>query len=69
MALSERRILKSVQILSESKSAQVQWADQVLRDDVVIHEQYHRCAYSEADKEKFLAEVDGAKAYIKILGW
>ncbi len=68
MALTEQRIIKSVTI-SPGLSVSVQWADQILKDDVVISETYHRCAYTEEQKSLFLAEVDGADAYLAVLGW
>lgn len=67
--LSEQRILKSITINNPSNTVEVLWADQVLRDNAVIAETYHRCAYGADEKDKFLSEVDGAQAYIAILGW
>lgn len=67
--LKEQRILKSVQILSQQSAVNVQWANQILRGDEVISEQYERKAYTQDQKESFLEEVEGAEAYISILGW
>lgn len=69
MALTEQRILKSVQILSQQSAVNVQWANQILRGDEVISEQYERKAYTQDQKDSFLEEVDGAENYINILGW
>jgi hypothetical protein len=69
MALTERTIIKQIQVLPESNTIQVQWANQILRDGELVTETFHRCAYGADDQEKFLAEVDGAEAYIPILGW
>lgn len=69
--LTERRIQKSVNIVAieENKVAEVLWVDQVLRDEKIIAESNHRCAYSVDNKEQFLAEVEGAELYMTILGW
>lgn len=67
--LKEQRILKSVQILSQQSAVNVQWANQILRDDEVISEQYERKAYTQEQKDSFLEEVEGAENYINILGW
>ncbi|WP_415034430.1 hypothetical protein [Azonexus sp.] len=67
--LKEQRILKSVQILSQQSAVNVQWTNQILRGDEVISEQYERKAYTQDQKDAFLAEVEGAEDYINILGW
>lgn len=69
MALTEQRVLKSVNILPSQGAANVQWADQILKNGEVISESYHRKAYTQDQKEEFLAEVEGAESYISALGW
>jgi len=69
MALTEQKVLKSVQILSQQSAVNVQWANQILRDDEIISEQYERKAYTADQYHEFLAEVEGADAYIAVLGW
>lgn len=69
MALTEQRIIKQITILPNNSAVNVQWADQVLRDGIVISETYHRKAYTIEQKTEFLAEVDGATNYIGILNW
>ena len=69
MALTEQRIIKSIQILPGQSSAQVQWADQILRDGELVTETYHRKAYTADQKGEFLAEVEGANNYLQVLGW
>lgn len=66
---TEQRVLKQVQILPQSNTIQVQWADQVLKDGVVISETLHRCAYMQEQKDQFLAEVDNGAVYVATLGW
>jgi len=69
MALTEQRILKSVQILPGQSAVNVQWTNQILRDEEVITETYERKAYSIDQKDEFLSEVEGAEAYLTVLGW
>jgi len=47
MALEERRILASVELLYPTRTIHVKWLNQVVRTDdgVVIMETPHRCAY------------------------
>lgn len=69
MALTEQRILSQVTTLPAQSAANVQWANQILRDDVVISETYERKAYTVEQKADFLSEVEGAENYITALGW
>lgn len=69
MALIEQRILNQVTTLPNQSAIQVQWANQILRDDEVISQTYERKAYMQEQKEEFLAEVEGAEGYVAIMGW
>ncbi len=69
MALTEQKILKSVEVLIEQNAVNVCWENQILRDGEVISTVPHRCAYAQEQKEQFLAEVEGAASYVAILGW
>jgi hypothetical protein len=69
MALTEQRVLKSVQVLSQQSAVNVQWASQIWRGDELVTETYERKAYTADQKDDFLAEVEGAEAYIAVLGW
>ena len=69
MALTERRILKQVSVLPELGAVNVQWSDQVLRDDVVIAETLFRRSYDKTHRDAFLSEVEGASAYLSALAW
>lgn len=69
MALTEQRILKQVTILAQQSAANVQWANQVLRDGEIIAETYERKAYTVDQSAEFLLEVEGAASYITALGW
>lgn len=69
MALTEQRVLKSVEILPASGIAQVCWADQVFRGDELIAETLERRAFTEESKEDFLDMVDNGYSYLAALGW
>lgn len=69
MALTEQRILKQVAVLPAQSAVNVQWANQILRDEEVISETYERKAYTAEQKDEFLSEVEGAESYILALGW
>ena len=69
MALTEQTILKQITVLPEQAAINVQWANQVLRDDEVISETYHRKAYTQEQRAEFELEVTGAAAYVTAVGW
>lgn len=69
MSLIEQRVLKQISVLPLSKTIDAQWEDQIIKDGDVISKQYHRKAYSEKQKDEFLAEVEGAAFYITAAGW
>ena len=69
MALTEKTIIKQVAVLPAQSAINVQWANQVLRDDEVISETYHRKAYTKEQQAEFEAEVTGAAAYVTAAGW
>lgn len=69
MALTEQRILKQVTILPNQSAANVQWANQILRDGELVTESYERKAYSVDQKAEFLAEVENAAQYMAAIGW
>jgi hypothetical protein len=70
MALTEQRVLASVNHNKLADALEVCWADQVLRDGEVIASTAHRCAYSR--EQKVLFEVDlgvDAAVYVAAAGW
>ena len=69
MALTEQTVLKQVTVLPAQSAINVQWANQVLRDDEVISETYHRKAYTQEQRAEFEAEVAGAATYVTAVGW
>jgi hypothetical protein len=69
MALTEQRVLKQITVLSEVNAINVQWADQIVRDGVVVSETFCRKAYGPKQKDEFLEEVENANLYTTILGW
>ena len=56
----EKRVLKGVRLLPGVKGAEVEWTDQVIRDDgsVIASTPFNR-AYSQYDREQFLADMAG----------
>ena len=65
----ERKVLNQVTILQANKLVAVQWLNEILKDGKVISSVPHRCTYSAAEKERFISEVEGAEAYVAIIGW
>jgi hypothetical protein len=71
MMLTEDRILSQVTHLPALGCVNVQWINRVLRDGVVISETPQRASYTLAlqeDRVRFLAEVEGATAYLNAFG-
>jgi hypothetical protein len=66
---TEVRILSQVTHLPAADAVNVQWTNQVLKDDIVLSSTYERKAYTKDQKAEFLAEVDNAQAYITAFGW
>lgn len=69
MALTEQTIINSITTLPEQNCIQVQWANQVLRDNEVVSQQYHRKAYTQGQRAEFEAEVEGAANYVHLIDW
>lgn len=67
--LTEQTILKQVMALPSQNAINVQWANQVLRDGVVISETLHRKAYMAAQADEFTTEVPGGSAIAASMGW
>jgi hypothetical protein len=69
MALTEEKNLSQVTVLADIGTVNVQWTNKILKDGVVVAEQFERKAYDESMAAEFVDEVDGAQHYIAILGW
>ncbi len=69
MALTESKVLSQVTVLPEANAVQVRWDNLIERDGEVISRVPHRKAYSQDQKQEFLAEVEGAENYLGALGW
>ena len=69
MALTEERVLGSVQVLPQISAVNVEWHDLIKRDGEVISKTNHNKAYTADQYHDFLGEVEGADAYIAVLGW
>jgi hypothetical protein len=69
MALTEQTIINQVTVKPTQQAIEVQWSNQILRDDEVISETYHRKAYGQEQQAEFELEVEGAAAYVAAAGW
>lgn len=69
MTIIENRVLKEVAVLPQQQAVNVQWANQIIKDDIVISETYERKAYTVEDKNDFMVEVESADKYLDIIGW
>ena len=70
MALTEQRVLASVNHNKMSDALEVTWADQILRDGEVIASTAHRCAYTREQKALFEQALGAdAVAYVAVAGW
>ncbi len=69
MALTEQRILKSVEVKVDSSTIDVAWADQILRDGEVIQESIHRRAYNSSEKALFETDIPNGTLYTQALAW
>jgi len=69
MVLTEQKILKQIAVFPNQSAVNVQWANQILRDDELVTETYERKAYTADQYNEFLTEVEGAEAYVAVLGW
>lgn len=67
--LTEQKVVNQVTLLPQISGIQVQWKNQILRDGVEISYTYERKAYAQEQKAEFEAEVDGAAAYVTVMGW
>lgn len=68
----EKRVLKSARILPGLKGCEVEWADQVIRDngEVIASTPFNR-AYGQYDREQFLldmADEPSAVTYADLAG-
>lgn len=69
MALSKEKVLESVELNIPGNTASVKWSNNIVEDGVVLTSVPHRCCYAAEHKDQFLADVEGAEAYVAILGW
>ena len=55
--------------LPAENTMQVKWRIQVTKDAEVISSKDHYKLYTADQKDDFLAEVEGAEAYVELMGW
>lgn len=69
MALTEQRTVNQITLLTKENAINVQWKNQILRDGEEISYTYERKSYSQDQKAEFESEVEGAAAYVTVMGW
>lgn len=68
--LSEKQILKSVEVLTQTNTINVLWENQILRDGEVISATNHRCAYGQGQREHFEEDLgEDALKYVDLVDW
>jgi hypothetical protein len=63
-----KTVVELTQLPAEN-TMQVKWRIQVTKDGEVISSKDHYKLYTADQKADFLTEVEGAEAYIAVLGW
>lgn len=71
MALTEQKLLASVNRNIIGNTLEVKWLNEILRDGEVISSIPHRCAYGIDQKDQFIADLGAevAAPYIALAGW
>ncbi len=69
MALEEIKTLKEVTHLPAEGNVQVGWQIDIVRDGETISSVVHYELFSAAQKDDFIAKVEGAEVYLAALGW
>ena len=66
--LSENKIVRSIELVFESKAINVSWFTRIMRDDVVVSENISRSSYLKEDKQRFIDELGkDSKKYISLI--
>lgn len=70
MALTECKILHSIEYNFSNNTLNVEWRNEILRDTEIISSIPHRCCYAVAEKLSFIKDVGiDAEQYIALAGW
>jgi len=64
MSLTEQRIIKQITILPATGGINVQWANQVLKDGVVLSETFERSSYESSNLSSFTDGVIDVNAFL-----
>lgn len=67
--LEKIKVLKSIEVLPQANVVQVLWEVNIVEDGEVLTSSNHRGAYSSNEKDKFIAEVEGAEKYLGLIEW
>ena len=69
MALTEEKILGSVNVKVAQNAIDVEWHNLIKRDGEIISRTFHNKAFGAGQREEFEAEVEGAAAYVGLIDW
>lgn len=69
MALTETNSIAEITVLPLENNVQVKWRNKIEQDGRVLVERDHYKLFGPDKYHDFLAEVEGAEAYIAVLGW
>lgn len=67
--LTEQTVVKQIALAFEQQVVHVQWAKQILKNNIVISESFSRKSYSRNDVEDFRKNIPNARLYEEALGW
>ena len=69
MALTEEKILGSINVKVAQNAIDVEWWNLIKRDGEVISKAYHNKAYGPGQQAEFEVEVEGAASYVNLINW
>lgn len=69
MAFVENSVVSEITSLPLENAIQVKWVNTIEKDGEVISTKHHYRLFSAEQKAEFLAEVEGAQAYVTAAGW
>jgi hypothetical protein len=69
MALTEEKILGSVNVKVAQNAIDVEWWNLINRDGEIISRTFHNKAFCAGQRAEFEAEVEGAANYVGLIDW
>lgn len=67
--LEEKSEIVKVEVVPAANTICVQWADQILKDGVVVADTPRRACYTQGMLELFLADAPAASGYAGFIDW